>query len=77
MGTGCPKQLWLSHPWKVSKARLEGPWSHLGEWKLSLSMAGVELNNLQSPFQLQPFRDSVIVSFFFALVAKASFSDLH
>jgi len=43
----------------VLKARLDGAWSTLGWWKMSLLMAGgMELNNLYGPFQPKPFCDS-------------------
>jgi len=45
------------------KARLDGAWRSLGWWKGSLRMAGgVELDDLQGPFQPKPFCDSVIMS---------------
>ena len=44
----------------VPKARLDtGAWSSLGQWEVSLPMAGVGLDELQGPFQLKPSHDSV------------------
>ena len=36
---------------EVSKARLDRAWNNLGQWKVSLPMAGVRLDKLLSPFQ--------------------------
>jgi len=46
----------------VFKARLDGAWSSLVQWKVSLPMAGgLELGDLKSPFQPQSFYDSVLL----------------
>jgi len=45
----------------VFKARLDGALSTLVWWKMSLLMAGgLELDDLQSPFQPKPFYDSMV-----------------
>jgi len=47
----------------VLKARLDGALSNLGWWKVSLPMAGgLEPDDLQGPFRLLPFCDSMIHS---------------
>jgi len=44
----------------VFKARLDGALSNLVWWNLSLLMAGgLELDNLEGPFQPLPFYDSI------------------
>ncbi|PIK74906.1 hypothetical protein CQW31_30225 [Pseudomonas sp. 382] len=50
------------------KARLEGAWSNLVWWEVSLPRAGgLELDDLWGPFQLQPFYDSMINPYIFSL----------
>ncbi|NXK21573.1 VDR protein, partial [Arenaria interpres] len=36
---GCPEKLWLPHPWRGSRPRLEGAWSNLGWWEVALPRA--------------------------------------
>lgn len=43
------------------KARLDETWSKLVWWKMSLPMAGGELDDLWGPFQPKPFRDTSLV----------------
>jgi len=48
---------------EMFKARLDGALSTLGWWKMSLLMAGgLEPDDLQGPFQPNPFYDSTSLS---------------
>lgn len=48
-----PREAVVAPSFEVVKARLDGAWSNLSWWEVSLSMAeGLELDDLQGPFQL-------------------------
>ena len=49
----------MLHPWKCSKARLDGALNILIEWELSLPVAGEW--DLNDSFRPKPFDDSVIL----------------
>jgi len=48
------------------KVRLDGAWSNLVSGKMYLPMAGgLELGDLQGPFQPKPFYDSMKIKWFY------------
>ena len=60
-GTGCPRRLWMPHPWKHSRPGwmwLWAAWS--GGWWPCAQQGGLKPDDYCGPFQPRPFCDSMI-----------------
>ena len=59
-GTGCPRRLWVPHPWRHSKPGWMWLLGSLVWWLATLHIAGgLKLNVHCGPFQPGPFCDSM------------------